>query len=513
MSDTVLLRMDHITKQFPGVKALDDVCLSVKKNHIHALVGENGAGKSTLMNILSGIYRYGTYEGDIYFDNQLCKFKGIKESEAIGIVIIHQELALVPQLSIAENVFLGNERLRIKGVMDWQACYSETEKLLKMVGLSIDFRTRIQDVGVGKQQLIEIAKALSKNVRLLILDEPTAALNDEESNKLLDLLRKLRDQGVTSIIISHKLDEVQKVADEITVIRDGAVIETMEKHVDEITEDRIIKSMVGRDLSQRFPPRSPKIDFTSVFEVRDWNIYDEADPGRIKLKNINLKVYRGEVVGLAGLMGSGRTELCKSIFGHSYGYFGSGKVYLHNQEIKASTPAKAIRHGLAYVTEDRKNEGLMLQHSICMNMTLSNLSRVGDGKTIHQQMEIKACEKLRDEFHIKAPNLLSAVGNLSGGNQQKVTLAKWIFAEPEVLMLDEPTRGIDIGAKYEVYTIINRLAAQGKHVLVVSSEMAELLGICDRIYILNEGRIAGELSGEEATQEAIMSCIIQDTKE
>lgn len=513
MSEMILLQMENITKQFPGVKALDSVNLRVKKQHIHALVGENGAGKSTLMNILSGIYKHGTYDGEIYFDGELCQFKGIRDSEAMGIVIIHQELALVPQLSIAENVFLGNERLLAKGVIDWASCYRETDRLLQMVGLNIECRTRIQDIGVGKQQLIEIAKALSKNVKLLILDEPTAALNDEEANKLLELLMQLREQGITSIIISHKLDEIQKVADEITIIRDGTVVETLKKGMDEISEDRMIKAMVGRDLSQRFPERTPQIDPSSTFEVKNWTVYDEVESSRVKLNDINLKICKGEVVGIAGLMGSGRTELCKSMFGQSYGRVCTGQMFLEGKEVKSTSPAQAIKHGLAYVTEDRKTEGLMLQHAIVMNMTLSNLSQVGNGRTINQKLEIRSAEQLRDEFHIKAPNLLAAVGDLSGGNQQKVNLAKWVFAQPSVLMLDEPTRGIDIGAKYEVYTIINRLAAQGKYVLVVSSEMAELLGICDRIYVLNEGRVVGELSGKDATQEAIMSCIIQSTKE
>ncbi len=512
MPDRILLDMKGITKLFPGVKALDNVCLQVKEHHIHALVGENGAGKSTLMNVLSGVYRYGTYSGDIYFNDELCKFKKIEDSEARGIVIIHQELALFPQLSVAENLFMGNERLAVKGVVDWARTHIEAERLLNTVGLHIDPSVQVQSLGVGKQQLIEIAKALSKNVKLLILDEPTAALNDEESEKLLQLLLRLRDDGITSIIISHKLHEVQEVADEITILRDGTAIETLVNGSD-ISEDRIIKGMVGRDMAHRFPKRIPEIDASRTFEVKNWTVHAEDDPAQIRLENINICVNSGEVVGIAGLMGAGRTEFCKSIFGRSYGTNITGELYLDGKKLNVRTPSDAIRNKIAYVTEDRKGDGLMLGHSISMNLTLSNLKAVGDGKIINAELELHESEKLRDEFHIKAPNLMQAVGNLSGGNQQKVMLGKWVFAQPEVLMLDEPTRGIDVGAKYEVYTIINRLAAAGRRVLVVSSEMAELIGICDRIYVMCEGRIVGEVSGDQATQENIMSMIIQSTKE
>ncbi|NLD59887.1 MAG: sugar ABC transporter ATP-binding protein [Clostridiales bacterium] len=513
MPDRILLEMKGITKTFPGVKALDNVSFQVKEHHIHALVGENGAGKSTLMNVLSGVYRHGDYIGDIVFDGEVCQFKGIRDSEARGIVIIHQELALVPQLSVAENVFLGNERLAGRGVVDWSRTHFETDKLLKTVGLNIDPEAQVQTLGVGKQQLIEIAKALSKHVKLLILDEPTAALNDEESEKLLQLLLRLRSEGITSIIISHKINEVREVADEITVLRDGATIETLMRGVDDITEERIIRGMVGRDLAHRFPPRVPNIDRSGLFEVRNWTVTDEADPSRAKLKDVNLRVARGEVVGIAGLMGAGRTEFVKSVFGHAYGASVRGEIFLDGKKIRARTPHEAISHGLAYVTEDRKVEGLMLNHSVSMNLTLSNLKRVGSGRTINPKLELSECEKLRDEFRIKAPDLYQAVGNLSGGNQQKVMLGKWVFAEPEVLLLDEPTRGIDVGAKYEVYTIINKLAGRGKRIIVISSEMAELIGLCDRIYIMNEGRIVGEVAGSEATQESIMATIIQSSKE
>ena len=513
MSDKVLLEMNGITKVFPGVKALDNVSFRVQEHHIHALVGENGAGKSTLMNVLSGIHRYGSYEGEIIFDGEPCHFKGIDDSTAKGIVIIHQELALVPQLSVAENLFLGNEQLRVRGVVDWGKTYKEARHLLDIVGLDIDPSVQIQTLGVGKQQLVEIAKAFSHNVRLLILDEPTAALNDEESERLLQLLRDFREKGLTSIIISHKLHEVQEVADEITILRDGATIETLVRDVDDISEHRIIRGMVGREMEQRFPPRHPHIDPSTCFEIRDWTVHVPGGLGEERISHASLRVNKGEVVGIAGLMGAGRTELCKSVFGHSYGVDISGELYLEGEKIRAHTPHEAISHGIAYVTEDRKGEGLMLNHSVTMNLTLSNLMRVGNGRTINAKLEQSESEKLREEFRIKAPNLLQAVGELSGGNQQKVVLGKWIFAEPKVLLLDEPTRVFDVGATSEVYTIINRLAAEGKYVLAVSSEMAELIGICDRIYVMNEGRIIGEVSGEDMTQEKIMAMIIRSSKE
>ena len=513
MADKILLEMQGITKEFPGVKALNNVTFSVREHTIHALVGENGAGKSTLMKVLSGIHRYGSYSGKIIYDGEECHFKGTQDSAEKGIVIIHQELALIPQLSVAENLFMGNERLRSKGVVDWGRTHMEAKKLLDIVGLDIDPEVQVQSLGVGKQQLVEIAKAFSHNVRLLILDEPTAALNDEESERLLQLLLRFKSEGLTSIIITHKLHEVQEVSDEITILRDGATIETLVRDVDDTSQARIIKGMVGRDMENRFPPRNHSVDKSTCFEVKDWTVHVPGSPEDERLSHVNLHVNRGEVVGIAGLMGAGRTEFCKSVFGRSYGTDISGEVFLEGQKIRVNTPHDAIANGLAYVTEDRKGEGLMLNHSIAMNFTLSNLKRVGDGKTINPKLEQAESEKLRDEFHVKAPNLQAAVGSLSGGNMQKVMLGKWVFADPKVLMLDEPTRGIDVGAKYEVYTIIDRLASQGRYVLVVSSEMAELIGICDRIYVMNEGHIVGEVEGEDMTQENIMSMIIQSSKD
>jgi len=510
MSD-IILEMKNITKTFPGVKALDNVNLQVKRSEIHALCGENGAGKSTLMKVLSGVYQHGTYFGDILFNGKLCEFKDIKSSEHLGIVIIHQELALIPFLSIAENIFLGNEQNK-NGVIDWNETIRLTKELLKRVGLNESPNTLIANIGVGKQQLVEIAKALSKEVKLLILDEPTSALNEADSDNLLKLIMELKNHGITSIMISHKLNEIKKISDSITILRDGATIETLDTHKDNITEDRIIKGMVGRDLVNRYPKREPKIGNT-IFEVKNWNVYHPVMVDRKVSDNVNINIHKGEVVGIAGLMGAGRTELAMSIFGKSYGKKISGQVFINGVEVHLKNVNKAIESGLAYVTEDRKEYGLILIDHIKGNTTLANLKKISKSGVINENEEILAAEDLRKRLNIKCSGILQKAGNLSGGNQQKVILAKWIFAEPEVLILDEPTRGIDVGAKYEIYTIINKLVAEQKGVMVISSELPELLGICDRIYVMNQGKILGELSAKEASQEKIMKMILNQGQE
>lgn len=505
-----ILEMKNITKLFPGVKALDNVNLQVKRGQIHALVGENGAGKSTLMNVLSGIYPYGDYEGDIIYENEICQFKDIKSSEEKGIVIIHQELALSPYMSIAENIYLGNEQQK-KGVINWHDTNEKAINLMAKVGLNIDHNLLIKDIGVGHQQLVEIAKALAKDVKLLILDEPTAALNDEDSDNLLNLLIDLnKTQGITCIIISHKLNEVTKISDEITVIRDGSTIETLIKGVDEISENRIIKGMVGRELVDRYPKRTKNIK-DIAFEVKNWVVHDPLNEDKIKLKNINMNVRKGEVVGIAGLMGAGRTELAMSIFGKAYGKNIKGQLFKDGKEIHLHSVNQAISEGFAYLTEDRKNAGLVLIDDIKRNITISNLSSISKRGVVNVNREIHVAESFRDKLRIKSSSIHQKTGNLSGGNQQKVCIAKWLFSEPDILFLDEPTRGIDVGAKYEIYTIINQLADEGKCVVVISSELPELLGISDRIYIMNEGEFVGEMDIEEATQESIMKCIIQST--
>lgn len=507
----ILLEMKSITKTFPGVKALDNVNLKVEEGEIHALVGENGAGKSTLMNVLSGIYPYGTYEGDIIYNGEVCKFGKIKDSEEKGIVIIHQELALIPYMTIGENMFLGNERGK-KAAIDWSETYGQADKYLRQVGLKESSRTLIKDIGVGKQQLVEIAKALAKHAKLLILDEPTASLNESDSQALLDLMLEFKKQGMTSIIISHKLNEISYVADKITVIRDGSTIETLDKAVDDISEDRIIKGMVGRDLTDRFPKRTEKHIGDINLEVRDWTVYHPLYTERKVVDNVSMNVRRGEVVGISGLMGAGRTELAMSIFGRSYGTNISGTLRIAGEEVELKNVRDAIKRKLAYVTEDRKGNGLILSNPIKINTTLANLDSISARGVIDKDKEYQVAVEYKEKLNTKCPTVEQNVGNLSGGNQQKVLLAKWMFADPDVLILDEPTRGIDVGAKYEIYCIINSLVAEGKSVIMISSELPEVLGMCDRIYVMNEGKMVGELGAEEATQERIMAQILKSSK-
>ncbi len=505
MADPIL-EMRGMKKSFHGVKALSDVNLTVQAGQIHAIVGENGAGKSTLMKVLSGVYPYGDYEGDIKFLGAECRFKGIHESEEKGIIIIHQELALVPLLSIVENIFLGNEQAT-GGVIDWTTSYLKTQALLKKVGLKESPSTLITNLGVGKQQLIEIAKALSKQVKLLILDEPTASLNETDSDALLQLLLELKRQGIACILISHKLNEISKVADAITVLRDGATVASLDCRAEPISEDRIIRHMVGREMADRYPRRTPNVG-PKVFEVRNWKVHHDMHADRQVIKGVDLHVNRGEIVGIAGLMGAGRTELAMSIFGRTYGQGISGEVLLNGKAIDTSTVQKAINHGIAYVTEDRKGYGLVLEETIAWNTTLANLRAVSRNGVIDEGREFRVAEDYRRKLNIRSPDVYARAVNLSGGNQQKVVLSKWLFSDPQVLILDEPTRGIDVGAKYEIYSIIAQLAAEGKCVIMISSEMPELLGMCDRICVLNEGSFVAEFSAAQATQEKIMRSIV-----
>ena len=506
----IILEMKNITKLFPGVKALDDVNLKVKKGTIHALCGENGAGKSTLMNVLSGIYPYGSYSGDIVYEGEVCQFSKITESEEKGIVIIHQELALVPYMSIGENMFLGNERGKSMAI-DWDTTYAEADKYLRIVGLSESSHTLIKDIGVGKQQLVEIAKALAKNARLLILDEPTSSLNETDSKALLDLLLQFKSEGMTCIIISHKLNEVAYVADEITVIRDGTTIETIDNAGHDIDEDRIIRGMVGRAIEDRFPKR-PDVKVGDIsMEVTDWTVFHPLYPDKKVVDNVNIHVRKGEVVGISGLMGAGRTELAMSLFGRAYGTGITGTLKLDGKEVTLKNEREAIKKGLAYVTEDRKGNGLILSNPIRVNTTLANLDALVEKGAIDHDKEYAVADEYRIKLRTKCTGIEQNVGNLSGGNQQKVLLAKWMFTDPDILILDEPTRGIDVGAKYEIYCIINDLAAQGKSVIMISSELPEVLGMSDRIYVMNEGRIVGEFQQADASQESIMACILKST--
>jgi putative multiple sugar transport system ATP-binding protein len=504
---TAILEMLGISKSFPGVKALRNVNLRVEAGEIHAICGENGAGKSTLMKVLSGVYPHGSYEGDIFYDGEKRQFADISGSERLGIIIIHQELALVPLLSIAENIFLGHEPATM-GVIDWDEAFHRTRELLAKVGLNEPPTALITDLGVGKQQLVEIAKALAKKVRLLILDEPTASLNEHDSEALLELLKEFRNQGIASILISHKLNELAEVADSITVMRDGSTVETIDARTSPISEARIIKSMVGREMSERYPHRAPQIGET-LFEIRDWRVEHPQHAGREVIKGVSLHVRQGEVVGIAGLIGSGRTELAMSVFGRAYGRNVTGQAFIQGREIDLGSIQKAVAGGLAYLTEDRKGLGLVLGEDIKSNITLANLAGVSRYGVIDDDKESHIAEQYRSRLNIRSSGVLQKALTLSGGNQQKVVLGKWLFADPCVLILDEPTRGIDIGAKYEIYTIINDLAASGKGVIVISSEMPELLGICDRLYVMNEGRLVDEMPVREASQEKIMAAIMR----
>jgi putative multiple sugar transport system ATP-binding protein len=503
-----ILEMRGIEKTFPGVKALNNVNLVVRSGEIHAVVGENGAGKSTLMKVLSGVYPHGSYAGDIIYQGQTRAFKDIVDSESVGIIIIHQELALVPLLSITENLFLGNEQARA-GVIDWEASYLKAKALLAKVGLKDPPSTLITNLGVGKQQLIEIAKALSKEVKLLILDEPTASLNESDSDALLELLLELKAQGISSILISHKLNEISKVADSITVLRDGATVDTFDCRKEAISEDRIIQNMVGREMADRYPKRTPQIGAT-IFDVKQWRVHHPVHPERVVIKDLDFHVRKGEIVGIAGLMGAGRTELAKSIFGRAYGTRISGSVTLHGKKIDVSTIQKAISHGIAYVTEDRKGDGLVLDEDIKKNISLANLGGISEHTVIDEAREFHVADDFRSKMRIRCSSVLQRVVNLSGGNQQKVVLSKWLFSNPEVLILDEPTRGIDVGAKYEIYSLISQLASEGKCIIMISSEMPELLGMCDRIYVMNEGKFVGEFDAAEASQEKIMRAIVRN---
>jgi putative multiple sugar transport system ATP-binding protein len=507
---TAMLDMRGVSKSFAGVQALRDVNFTVEAGQIHALVGENGAGKSTLMKVLSGVYPHGSYEGTIVFDGEERRFRDINDSEALGIIIIHQELALIPLMSIAENIFLSHPPARF-GIIDRNVVYRRTQQLLAQVGLREQPDTLITDLGVGKQQLVEIAKALSKRVRLLILDEPTASLNETDSAALLDRLVAFRQQGIASILISHKLNEVARVADRITVLRDGRTVDHIDCRTEPVQEDRIIRSMVDRDLAHRFPERNAEIG-EPVLAVEDWSVHHPLHPEREVIKSVAFRVRRGEVVGIAGLMGAGRTEFAMSLFGRSWGYDISGRIWLDGSEVVLESVPAAIDAGLAYVTEDRKQLGLILADDVRKNITLASLKQVASHLVIDDISELKAASDYRNQMRIRCSDVYQEVGQLSGGNQQKVVLSKWLMTDPKVLILDEPTRGIDVGAKYEIYSIINRLAEAGKGVVVISSEMPELLGISDRICVMNDGAFVGEFAAPDATQEKIMRAIMRNNR-
>jgi putative multiple sugar transport system ATP-binding protein len=500
--NTPILEMKNITKVFPGVKALNNVSFQVAQGEIHCLVGENGAGKSTLMKVLSGVYPYGEYTGEIIFGGQVQKFSGIRDSEKAGIAIIYQEIVLVPEMTVYENIFLGNE-IRKGFTVNWNETIKRATEALKKVRLDVNPATKVKDLGVGKQQLIEIAKALSRNVKLLILDEPTSALNEDDCENLFSLLRGLKDHGVTCVLISHKLREVIKIADSVTVLRDGQTICTLDARKGQVSENVLIKHMVGREINNMYPTGEHKPSDEVVLEVKNWNAYDPT-LGRNILKEVNFNVKKGEIVGFSGLMGSGRTELALSLFGNPKGYQINGEMFVKGKKTHFTHPQGAIDAGVAYATEDRKIAGLILIQDVKQNIVLANLQEISNQGVVNNNAEIKVAEEYRTSLNIKTPSLEQKVLNLSGGNQQKVSVAKWLFVKPDVLILDEPTRGIDVGAKYEIYTIMAKLVQQGMSIIMISSELPEILGMSDRVYVVSSGKITGELPIEEATQEKIM---------
>ncbi len=503
-----MLEIENLTKEFPGVKALENVNLKVKKGEIHSLCGENGAGKSTLMSCISGVYPRDSYTGKVLFKNHETNYNSVKDSEKEGLAIIHQELALSPYLPIYENIFLGHMETKF-GIINWNKYIKESKEYLNTVGLHEPPETIVSRLGVGKQQLVEIARALSKKAELLILDEPTSSLNDDESEKLLNLILEFKRQGITSVIISHKLNEVLKVADTVTILRDGKSIRTYDVKADNLTEEMIIKDMVGRDLTQRFPERKSSAGET-VMEVKNWTVY-HPDYHTIKVvDNVSFYLRKGEVLAFCGPMGAGRTELMMSIFGNSYGFRSEGALLINGKPKKFKSARAAINSGLGYISEDRKSLGLVLIQDIKTNITHSSLDKISRLGIINDQKEIRYAEKYRKDLNIRTPSINQFVRNLSGGNQQKVVVSKTLFANPDILIVDEPTRGIDVGAKTEIYSILNDMIAAGKSIIMISSELPEALGMADRIYVMNEGKIKGELAKEDATQEKIMQLALLD---
>lgn len=506
-----ILEINHLTKDFPGVRALSDVTLRVKKGEIHSLCGENGAGKSTLMSVISGVYPKGSYEGTVTFKGKETNYSNVKDSEKEGLAIIHQELALSPYLSIYENIFLGHMKTRL-GIINWDMYILESKKYLDQVGLHENPATVVSKLGVGKQQLVEIARALSKKVELLILDEPTSSLNDDESDKLLDLILELKRQGITSIMISHKLKEVLKVADTVTILRDGKSISTYDVRNDKLDEATIIKDMVGRDIGTAYTKETVAIG-DPLLEVKNWTVYHPDYHSMKVVDDASFYLRKGEILAFCGPMGAGRTELMMSLYGRSYGSSCSGEILMHGKPVDTSTPRKAIDAGIGYVSEDRKSLGLILIQDVKTNISNSSLDKLSRLGVVDSQKEIRAAEQYCDALRIKTPSISQLVRNLSGGNQQKVVLSRCLFANPDIFIVDEPTRGIDVGAKFEIYAILNNLVKEGKSVIMVTSELPEALGLADRIYVMNEGEIKGMLTREEATQEKIMHLALVHQKE
>lgn len=499
-SSNALLMVSHITKEFPGVKALDGVNFDVVPGEIHAICGENGAGKSTLMKILAGLYPHGSYSGDIVFQGKKAVFRHIKDSRKSGIAIVFQELSLIKELSVAENIYLGSEQASF-GVINWDRVYRDANQLMERLGFNVDTRAKVKDLGIGQQQLVEIAKAMSHDAKVLILDEPTSALAESEVDTLLQLMQRLKQQGTSCVMISHKLREVFSVADRITIFRDGKSITTY--RATDTNEDAVIAAMVGREVKTLYPKTERKLGKIAL-EVKNLTVDHPERVGKKLLDDISLHVREGEILGIAGLMGAGRSELLLQIFGSGQPQR-SGTIAVCGKEVHLKTPHDAIEAGLALVTEDRKRLGLLLEDSVMRNISLAALSRLARQGIVDQEVEAKNAKKFVAELRIKTPSITTPVKNLSGGNQQKVVLAKWILTQPKVLFLDEPTRGIDVGARAEIYRVIHELAAQGLAIVMVSSELPEVIGLSDRILVMSEGRMTGSFSSAEATQEKIMA--------
>lgn len=507
-SNDYILEVKNITKDFPGVRALENVDFKVRRGEIHCLVGENGAGKSTLMNVVSGVLPKGDYEGVVVYNGKETHYKSTRDSENDGLSIIHQELTLSPYLSIYENLFLGNMKTRF-GVIDWDVCLRDSYPLLKRVGLSEPPQTIVSKMSVGKQQLVEIARAISRKAELLIFDEPTSSLNDEESENLLNLLLEFKKEGITCIMISHKLDEVLAVADSITILRDGLSVASYDTRVEKVTRQQIIKAMVGRELQNLFPEKDPQIGDV-VFEVKNWTVYHPDYHDMKIVDDASFFLKRGEIISFVGPMGAGRTELMMSIFGNSYGYGATGEILLNNKKTTFKSPKDAIEKGVGYVSEDRKSLGLILIQDVKTNITNSSLRKLSKRGILDKELIRSKSQEYKDSLQIRTPSLEQLVRNLSGGNQQKVVLSRSLLADPEIFIVDEPTRGIDVGAKFEIYSILNEMVKQGKSVIVVSSELAEAISMSDRIYVMNEGQIKGVLNRDEATQEGIMHMALVD---
>ncbi|HUP44119.1 MAG TPA: ATP-binding cassette domain-containing protein [Thermoanaerobaculia bacterium] len=503
---TALLEMREISKTFPGVRALDHVSFDLQRGEIHALVGENGAGKSTLMKVLAAVYPAGTYGGEILVGGKTMRFSGIRDAEAAGIAVVHQELSLVGEMSIGENIYLGREPKRF-GMIEWEALFSSAQRLLGELHLDLDAHTPVGHLGIGQQHLVEIAKALARDAGILILDEPTAALTESEAEILFAILERLRKKGVGIVYISHKLGEVFRLADRITVLRDGRTVST--DPAGALDTARVIARMVGREVTDLFPTAVRHPD-NVVFEARNVTVEDANVPGKILVRNVSFSVRRGEVLGVAGLVGAGRSELLMGIFG-AHGGPHRGEFFVDGERIDIRHPHDAIAHGIGFVTEDRKKFGLLLDQSLVTNMTLATLALMGK-LLVHVDAETAAGERSMRDLRIKAPSVFVDAMTLSGGNQQKVVLAKWLLTNPKVLFLDEPTRGIDVGAKQEIYLQINRLAEEGLAIVLVSSELPEVLALSDRVMVLHEGRVTGEFTRSEATAEKVMACATGQTR-